>query len=362
MRLNPYIKPKQNTTQIVMLDVIIAMLPVVAAGIFAYGSLMAYNLLLATVTTLVVELFFSVLFTKNYKNIFDGSAVITAWLLCFTVSPTTPRYIIIFGAFAAVVFGKLVWGGLGKNRFNPALVGREFMVCFFPVIMTSATIWKTSAFVQTPAQNLFPGLDGYVSGTYLSNLIYTTNGAMGEFSIIALIAGGIYLILRNRISWHIPFSLLTVFILGFWLLEGGEQYNYSLGGVLLGTIFMATDMPSSPTNPYGKLYYGTMIGLVAFIMIIGGAKYEYMSYSILILNGFSYYISIVFKPTVWGAKTDYAKRTEQIFLLTLTILGVSMAVLSLNYYDMVHYLVYVYIMYIIFKFNYSFSKHIKNPI
>lgn len=361
MRLNPFIKPKRNSTRAVMVDVLIALVPVMITGCIAFGSLFIYNILWATLTAILTEFIFALLFTKKYKSVLDTSAIVSAWLLCCTLSVTTPWYMICFGAFAAVTFGKLVWGGLGKNRFNPALVGREFMVCFFPVVMTSATIWQTTNVIHTPAEHFFPGLENPVMGSYFSQLVYHTSGAMGEYSVLALVIGGLYLLFRNRISWHIPLGLLTVFMLSFWLVDEGS-YNYSLGGVLLGTLFMATDMPSSPTNPYGKLYYGAMIGLVAFIMIIGGAKYEYMSYSILILNGFSYYISTVFAPRVWGTTLHYGKRIEEIFLLTLAILGTSLAVLSLNYYDMIHYLVYAYIIYIIFKFNFTFIKQINNPI
>ncbi|WP_338731484.1 RnfABCDGE type electron transport complex subunit D [Mangrovimonas cancribranchiae] len=362
MRLNPYIKPKYNSTRSVMVDVLIALLPVMFVGTLAYGSLFVSNILWATAAALLSEFLFAVIYTKHYKSVLDGSAVVTAWLLCCTLSVITPWYMIVFGAFAAVTFGKMVWGGLGKNRFNPALVGREFMVCFFPVVMTSAAIWQSSNVIVTEAEPFFPGLTDPTLNEYLSHLVYHTTGAMGEYSIVALLVGGLYLILRRRISWHIPFSLLTVFMISFWLIDGGSVYNFSFGGVLLGTLFMATDMPSSPTNPYGKLYYGAMIGLVAFIMIIGGASYEYMSYSILILNGFSYYISTVFVPRIWGRSLNYGKRLEAIFLLTLCILGTSLAILSLNYYNLIHYLVYVYMFYIILKFNYSFIKQIKNPI
>ncbi|GLB50430.1 RnfABCDGE type electron transport complex subunit D [Neptunitalea lumnitzerae] len=362
MSLNPYIKPKKGNTSFVMLDVIIALLPLVIAGYFAYGMQAMWLLLIASGCALATDVIFSALLLKQYRSALDGSAIVTALLLCFTLSPITPWYMVAFGAVAAILFGKITWGGLGKNRFNPALIGREFMAVFFPVVMTSAGIWATKDYIQTPATNLFPGLSNEYLSSYLSGLVYKTNGAMGEYSIALIALGGFYLLLRKRISWHIPLALLAVFFGSFWFIENGQNYSYSIAGVLLGTLFMATDMPSSPTNNYGKLYYGSMIGLVAFIFIIGKVSYEYMSYAILLLNGFSYKISEVFRPKVWGEKLDYKKRVEHIFYLTLSILGCTLAILSLHYYDMVSYLIYIYIAYIVLKFNFSFIKNITNPI
>lgn len=361
MRLNPYIKPKFSNTSVVMLDVIIALLPLSIISYVAYGMQALQLQLIAIGAALLTEMLSALLFTKNYKSILDGSGIVTALLMCFTISPLTPWYIVAFGAASAILFGKIAWGGLGKNRFNPALVGREFMAAFFPAIMTSATIWVTKSIIVTPATDFFPGLTDDVA-SYLSGIIYKPNGAMGEYSIAAIAVGGLYLLIRNRISWHIPLGLLAVLLGCCWIAPETQVPNFSIAGVLLGTIFMATDMPSSPTNPNGKLYYGGMIGLVTFLLLLGKVSYEYMSFSILILNGFSYQISEVFKPRVWGQPLDWQARIEKVFLLTLSIVGVTAAIITLNYYHLTVYLIYVYIIYIIFKFNFSFLKNISNPI
>ncbi|UII25958.1 RnfABCDGE type electron transport complex subunit D [Fulvivirga maritima] len=362
MNLNPYIKPKRGNTSMVMLDVVIALLPLVVAGYLAYGMHALTLIAVSILTALVTELIFSSLYLKNYRAIFDGSAVVTALLLVFTLSPATPWYMVSFGAAAAIIFGKIVWGGLGKNRFNPALVGREFMTTFFPAVMTSAAIWDTKNIINVEATNLFPGIDSPYVSSYLSGLFYKTTGALGEYSILLIVLGGLYLLVRKRISWHIPLALLAVFFAAFWFVEDGDDLHFSIAGVLLGTIYMATDMPSSPTNPYGKLYYGAMIGLVTFILILGGVSYEYMSFSILILNGFSRKISETFAPRVWGQSLNWKDRTEKVLMLSLSVLVVALAVISLHYYHFTQYLVYLYIAYIIIKFNYSFIKKISNPI
>lgn len=361
MRLNPYIKPRFNNTQMVMLDVIIALLPILLVGFVAYGTVILQQVGIALATALVTEFIFSAILLKKYNTMLDGSAAVTALLLVFIVSPITPWYILAFGVFSAILFGKIVWGGLGKNRFNPALIGREFMTVFFATVMTSPNIWKTQDLILTTAGNLFAGVDLPFLSNHLNALVFKTTGALGEYSIVAIALGGFYLLIRNRISWHIPFSLIISFTFLTWML-GGEGFSFSMSGLLLGTIFMATDMPSSPTNANGKLYYGMMIGVAVFILIKGGVRFEYMSYSILLLNAFSEEVSRVFKPTPWGVERDWKNNVEEVFMISLKILSVVLAVITLHYYNLINYILYIYILYCIIKFNYSFNHKVNNAI
>lgn len=360
MRIYPYIKPRFNGVKAVMMDVVIALLPLIVAGWFAYGTLFLQQVGIAISVALLTEFLFSALLLKRYKTVFDGSALVTAILLVFTISPITPWYVVAFGSFIAILFGKILWGGLGKNRFNPALVGRVFMSVFFSSIMTSPTIWKTKDLIKHHTVDLFGGAKADYIGNYFSSIVFQPNGAMGEYSIACILLGGLYLLLRNRISWHIPLSILSAFTLLNW--TGGIPIQYSMGGILLGTIFLATDMPSSPTTKNGQLYYGIMIGIATYAFIRGGVRYEYMTYSILLMNGFSDQVSATFKPRAWGVDRDWNKKIEEVFILSLKIAAVVFAVLSIYYYNWIHYLVYVYIVYIIIKFNYSFSNKIDNII
>lgn len=362
MMTSPYLRPKNNRVSIIMLDVILALLPLVLVSYIAYGMLALKLVLIAVGTALLSDALFSYLLLGRKTTVFDGSAIITALLLTFTLSPLTPWYVVAFGSAMAILFGKIAWGGIGKNRFNPALVGREFMTLFFPSIMTSATLWMTKGLVQTPAPVFFDGSQSDAINSAVNAMLYKTTGALGEYSIALILLGGAYLIWRRRISWHIPFALLTVFSAMFWIVPTAASLPYSMAGVLLGAIFMATDMPSSPTNVEGKLYYGGMIGLTAFIFIAGNVRYEYLSYAILLLNGFSPSIARVFRPTVWGEVRDWKKKLEETFLLTLSILGAALAILSLYYYEMMSILLYVYIVYIIIKFNLSFQQKLHNPL
>ncbi len=344
-----------------MLDVVIALLPLVIAGYFAYGMIVLQQIAIAIIAALATEIIFSAILFKKYKSVFDGSAIVTALLLVFTISPVTPWYVVVFGSASAILFGKLLWGGLGKNKFNPALVGREFMSVFFASIMTSPTIWKTNDLVNVSAKEFFQAKDFTHLSEHFNSLVFKTSGAMGEYSIFCIFIGGLYLLLRHRITWHIPLSLLGSFTLMMWFL-GNSGLSFSLAGILLGTLFMATDMPSSPTTSNGKLYYGMMIGICIYIFVKGGIRYEYMSYGILLLNAFADEVSTVFKPTAWGSKTNWKQQIEDVFLLSVKILGGAFAVLSFSYYGLIPYLIFTYIIYIIIKFNFSTVNKINNVI
>jgi len=360
MNLNPFIKPKNNTVRAVMLDVIIALLPLAVVACIAYGVIALWLILTAIASCVVTDFLFNAVYAKNYTSFLDGSAIITALLLCFTLSPLTPWYVVAFGSFSAILFGKFLWGGLGKNKFNPALVGREFMVAFFTV-MSSATVWVTNSMVNTKQSDLLS--TGSLLANYGNNLLYKTGGALGEYSVALIFSGGLYLLIRRRISWHIPFALLTTFLFCTWLAYFyGVDFKYSSAGLLLGGLFMATDMPSSPNASQGRLYYGCIIGLVAAMFILSGIRFEYLSYSILLLNGFTPFINQIFMPRAWGKKPDYTVKAERIFFLTTAIFAMAFAVISLHYYGLIKYVVYVYIVYIILKFNFSFLKNIHNPI
>ncbi|MAX82258.1 MAG: electron transporter [Crocinitomicaceae bacterium] len=356
----PFVTSKLRVSG-VMLDVIITLLPLVFFSYLAHGKYSMMVIGTAVGSALITDWLVSWFFLKKPNSPLDGSAIITATLMAFTLSPYTPLYMVAFGGAMAVLFGKTLWGGVGKNRFNPALVGREFMVAFFPVVMTSASVWMAGTYTVVRGLHPFSVFGQGEIINYLNSIFYNTNGALGEYSIVFLALAGIYLVARRRIGWQIPTGLLvTFFALSLWFEDSIS--NYSIAGVLLGAIFMATDMPSSPNSNSGKLFYGIMIGAVAIICLAGGVKHEYMSYSILVLNGFSTKINEVFIPRTWGRKTDLPLRIKQTVLLILQIVAVSMAVLGLNYYGYIHYLVFVYLAYMIFNFHFFTQKKLQDPI
>lgn len=335
MIYTPHIK-SADTTQKVMADVILALLPCLVMSYFAFGYTPLLLTLVAVGSAVGAELLFSLIFFRRINSITDGSAIVTGILLAFTIGAFTPLHVVAFGGATAVIFGKLVFGGLGRNIFNPALVGREFMTIFFPAVMSSWVIWYDKTAVNLTQINI-------LNNEFLSQLFFKASGAVGEYSIFFLTIGGLYLLFRRRISWHIPFSMLAVFV-AFIFIFAGYDINFSLGGVLLGAIFMATDMPSSPSTNYGKCFYGAMIGLVAVLFIINGVKYEYMSYSILLMNAFASAINWAFRPRSWGKSIDILKRSYQALSITVAILITTFAVIYLHEIEAIQYLLYIYIL------------------
>ena len=343
----PFVRTPDSVSAI-MADVLFALLPVCFMAWLAFGMEPVLVILVACGSAVATEFLFSALYFGKTDMVSDGSSLVTGTLLACTLAPFTPLYIVAFGGAMAVLFGKLLAGGLGRNRFNPALVGREFMTVFFPVAMTSGTLWYKHESVNVARLDWLPD-------TFADSLLFRGNGAIGEYSVVLLILGGLFLLLRNRISWHIPAALTVSFTGLFFLLPQGD-YRFSLAGVLLGAIFMATDMPTSASTVIGRLYFGAMIGAVAVMCIGFGVKHEYMSYSILLLNAFVVPVDWIFRPRVWGRKSRTAIRIAQGIGLTAAIFAMAAVVIWLHYQEWIMYLVFLYIIWCIGWFFYRQRK------
>lgn len=341
---NPFIRTKDTTAK-VMLDVIIALVPAIVMAYMAFGLHALSLLAVSAGSALVAEYVFSLVFLGRSDTLCDLSAIVTGLLLAFTLGAFTPLHVVAFGAAAAVVLGKLMFGGMGCNHFNPALVGREMMTVFFPSVMTSGFIWYNADAVNHASLTL--------TGGFADALLFNPSGAVGEYSIAALFVGGLYLVMRNRISWHIPFSLFFVFTAGLLVARAfspDATVSFSLGGLMLGAVFMATDMPSSASTAAGKCYYGGMIGATALLFILLGQKYEYMSFSILLLNGFSGVINSLFRPRSWGEERGLSCRLPRMILLTVAILAAMLAVALIAGAGQIQYVIYAYVLYAVYSF------------
>jgi electron transport complex protein RnfD len=208
--------------------------------------------------------------------------------------------------------------------------------------MASRTIWHNAS-----AENA--GAIVFSGNAFVDGLFYKPSGAIGEYSLFFLIAGGLYLLARKRISWHIPFALCTAFSAGV-LFFPGKSILFSPGGILLGAVYMATDMPTSASTRYGKLYYGTMIGLVAVAFIACNVRYEYMSYAILLLNAFASPTNWVFRPRAWGTDKEMPQRFLQGIALTIGISGACFAVIFLHHQRAMMYAIFALIIFCIARF------------
>lgn len=302
-----------------MYGVLIALIPAFIVSLVYFGL----GALIVTATSVIACLFFEwaigkFLLKKETTTICDGSAIITGVLLAFNLPSNLPIWIIILGALFAIGVGKMSFGGLGNNPFNPALAGRVFLLLSFPVQMTSwpvvgqLTAYTDATTAATPLALMKQAVHGDASAfSQLPdawNLFIGNNGGcLGEVSAVALILGLLYMLWKRIITWHIPVSILaTVFVFSdIMYLANPEAYASPViqllsGGLMLGAIFMATDYVTSPMSKKGMLIYGVCIGLLTVVIRLFGAYPEGMSFAILIMNAFTPLINTYCKPKRFG--------------------------------------------------------------
>ena len=309
----PHVRSKESI-QSIMRDVIFALVPATAMGIYYFG-LKALILIVAAILSAV---FFEWLYekiTKKPVTISDLSAVVTGLLLAMNLPASAPIWVPIVGSAFAIIFAKQLFGGLGQNFINPALAGRAFLLASYPTEMTTWTAptgfsGADAVAVATPLSQLKAG----ELTTSLGDLIVgNVGGCIGETCAIALIIGGIYLLYKHVISWKIPvIYIATVFILFAVIGRHGVRMplqEIMAGGVMLGGIFMATDYASSPVTPKGQVIFAIGAGLITYLIRTFGGYPEGVSYSILLMNVCVPLIERFTEPTIFGAlpKTKEAK-------------------------------------------------------
>ena len=343
MSFNPFVRTDVEVRD-VMKDVIISLFPAIIAAGLVYGLTALLVIVTSIFSAVITEKLFSRIFLNDKNSAHDLSAVITGILMALTLAPLTSLPVVAFGASMAIIFGKLMYGGIGKNVLNPAVVGREFMTVFFPAAMSSGTIWFSQEALRLSKINFFVNFQKTPIMSYLDELLLTSSGSLGSYSAFALILGGLYLLLKNRISWHIPVTLFATSFIATMILKDG--ISVSMGGLLLTGIFMATDMPTSPSFAGGKIYYGIMLGVVIVLLSVLGVKNETLSYVLLILNPFTRYINKVFRPVVFGyeVKEEVVKQVGKGILLTLGIIVFALIFIGLHKIGAIPYLVYLYIL------------------
>ena len=318
---SPHIHGKENTRNL-MRDVVIALLPTVAVSIYCFGLSALKLALVGVLACVAVEYVIAKYMLKTKVTVCDYSAVITGLLLALNVPINTPWWVLVIGSIVAIGVAKMTFGGLGQNLFNPALVGRVFLLISFPVIMTDwSTPASTFGFEFDGVSGATPlGIvkEGLAQGMTLSQIyaehnfsyaemLFTRIGSAGEISAIALLLGFVYLLVRRVIRPHITLSIWgTVIVLsGILWLCNPEQFtdpifNLLTGGMLLGSIFMATDYVTSPMEPKGMIIFGVGIGIITILIREFGAYPEGISFAILIMNATVPLINMFCKPKRFG--------------------------------------------------------------
>lgn len=288
---SPHVRD-EDTTQKIMLTVAAALIPVWAAATYFYGFNSIRLVLASVIAAIGSEALFLALRRKPI-TVSDGSALVTGLLLGLSLPPTLPTWMAVFGSFIAIVVGKQVFGGLGYNPFNPALVGRAVLVASFATQMTTWTAPFTD--VVTNATPLVSNAASY------SELFFgAVPGSLGETSALAILLGGIILFYRGVLDYRIPVGFIgTVAV--FSLLFGQDViYQLLSGSLLYGAIFMATDMVTSPITPVGRWLFGIGCGLVLVIIRFWGNLPEGLTYSILLMNALTPLLNRWTRPRIYG--------------------------------------------------------------
>ncbi|MBQ8915694.1 MAG: RnfABCDGE type electron transport complex subunit D [Alistipes sp.] len=312
---SPHVQSSQSTASI-MRDVVIALMPAVVVSVVVFGWNVLFVTALSVAACVLFEYLIQKFVVKGACTICNWSAIVTGVLLAFNLPASIPWWIVLIGAFVAIGVAKMTFGGLGKNPFNPALVGRVFLLIAYPVQMTSFPT------VENPALDALSGatpLAAVKFGTAAGSLPMTDlllgnmPGSLGEVAAEALILGFLYLLWRKVITWHIPVTVLAtmaVFAFVVAITKGGDAallwqfplFHVLAGGAMLGAIFMATDYATSPMTVKGSVIFAIGIGAITMCIRLWGAYPEGMSFAILIMNACVPLINKYIKPTRFGVK------------------------------------------------------------
>lgn len=299
-----------DTVNTAMRDVIIALIPALLVALYFFGLPAAMVIATCVIAAVLSELVAQKIMHKEV-TINDYSAALTGLLLAFCLPPALPLWMAAIGAVVAIIFSKQMFGGLGNNIFNPALVGRAFLLASWPVAMTTWTAPLDAVTTATPLALIKEGAEQLPGIAHL--FAGNVSGSLGETSAIALIIGGLYLLYKGHIDWRIPFTYMgTVFVLtaiagtlqglGLWY----PLYHLFGGGLILGAFFMATDWVTSPITKKGRIIFGIGCGLLTVIIRLKGGYPEGVCYSILLMNILTPLIDRYTKGRIFGGVKKHA--------------------------------------------------------
>lgn len=291
---SPHFADNWSTAKI-MLAVIIALVPLCVYGVILYGLSALFTILVSVASCVVFEFLFQKL-AKQPVRVGDLSCIVTGLLLALVLPPAVPFWMIILGAFFAIVVAKGFFGGIGANVFNPALTGRAFMVVSFPVAMTT---WAT------PFTDAVSGATPLVSGgtDYMSLFLGQRAGCIGESSVLLILLACLFLIAMRIIDWRLPLSMVATVALCTLIAGGDVLAAVMTGGLLFGAVFMITDYATSPVTPWGRVLFGCGCGLITFLIRNFGGFPEGVMFSILIMN-----VLVPFLNRIVPRKYGYGKK------------------------------------------------------
>ena len=311
----PHVQSAQSTASI-MRDVIVALMPALVVSTVVFGMDVLRVVALSVAACVAFEYLIQRFLVRGPLTVSNGSAAVTGVLLAFNLPASIPWWIVVIGAFVAIAIGKMTFGGLGKNPFNPALVGRVFLLIAYPVQMTSFPMPVNGAFDAlsgaTPLAAVKHGAAADVVGMQ-ELLLGNMPGSLGEVAALALLAGFAYLLWRRVIRWHVPVTVLaTMAVFAFVYALGKGMTGAALwqlplfhvlaGGAILGAVFMATDYSTSPMTVRGGVIFAAGIGVITMLIRLWGAYPEGMSFAILIMNACVPLINKYVKPKRFGVK------------------------------------------------------------
>ena len=323
---SPHIRSELSVSKL-MYGVIISLVPAFLVTLYVFGAGALVVTAISIASCVLAEYLIQKYLLKTSVSIQDGSAIVTGLLLAFNLPSNLPWWMVVIGAVFAIGVGKMTYGGLGNNPFNPALVGRVFLLISFPVQMTSWPLPVTSRFQYLDATTgatplgflkeairngeTVPDVMNQLPG-HMQLFLGQMGGSLGEVSALALIIGFIWLLYKKIITWHIPvFVVATVFIFSlvlWWadpLKNAPPLFNILTGGVMLGAIYMATDLVTSPMTKTGMIIYAVGIGIITMVIRKFGSYPEGVSFAILIMNAFVPLINKGIKPKRFGEEVNH---------------------------------------------------------
>ena len=311
----PHVQTSQSTARI-MRDVVIALMPALVVSTVVFGADVLRVTALSVAACVAFEYLIQKFLVRGAVTVTNWSAAVTGVLLAFNLPASIPWWIVVIGAFVAIAIAKMTFGGLGKNPFNPALVGRVFLLIAYPVQMTTFPMPVNGAFDAlsgaTPLAAVKHGAAADVLGVQ-ELLLGNMPGSMGEVAALALLCGFVYLLWRRVITWQIPVTVLVTMALFAFVVSlcSGESgaalwqlplFHVLAGGAILGAVFMATDYSTSPMTVRGGVIFAVGIGAITMCIRLWGAYPEGMSFAILIMNACVPLINKYVKPKRFGVK------------------------------------------------------------